>query len=175
MKYIGLFSRVGYAMGDATNNDLLVKNKEDLQHFKSTTLNQIVIMGRKTVDSLPKKLEDRVVICLTTDRNYTTDKADHVVYSLGFALQLCKDIKKNRAYDVVYICGGSQILSLFSNYLDEMIVTSFHKSFLDFDHVKEFVLLPTNIRSYLALWKNITIRRENEFDITHYYRELPPL
>ena len=175
MKYIGLFSRVGYAMGDATNNDLLVKNKEDLQHFKNTTLNQIVIMGRKTVESLPKKLEDRIVVCLTTDKDYVTDKADVVVHSVELALRFCEGVRQNHGNKVAYVCGGAEILSLFSQHMSEMIVTSFHKQLSDFDHVKEFVLLPSNIRSYLALWNNITVRRENEFDITHYYRELPSL
>ena len=175
MKYIGLFSRVGYAMGDATNNDLLVKNKEDLQHFKDTTLNQIVIMGRKTVESLPKKLEGRAVICLTTDRNYTTDKADLVVHSVEAAMRFCDGVRQWDGNNVAYVCGGAEILSLFSQHINEMIVTSFHKQLSDFDHVKEFVLLPSSIRSYLALWNNITVRREHEFDITHYYRELPLL
>ena len=172
MKYIGLFSRVGYAMGDASNNDLLIKNRYDLMHFRNTTHARIVIMGRKTVESLPKKLDDRFVICLSRDECYKTDKADAVLMSVDDVVFLCEKLKETWGIKEAYVCGGAEILSLFSNKIDEMIVTEFHAPMSDFSHVKEFILIPTNIRSYLALWNKVFVKRDHEFDIVHYFRLL---
>lgn len=41
--------------GIGFNGELLEKIPEDLQYFKELTTNSIVVMGRKTWDSLPKK------------------------------------------------------------------------------------------------------------------------
>ena len=41
--------------GIGFNGDLLEHIPEDLKYFKKLTENNVVIMGRKTWDSLPKK------------------------------------------------------------------------------------------------------------------------
>ena len=45
-------SAIGYSDGS-----LIVHNKKDMKLFKELTLGESAIMGRKTVDSLPKKPE----------------------------------------------------------------------------------------------------------------------
>ena len=52
--------------GIGYNNKLLCNLAEDLKHFKNLTTNNIVVMGRKTWDSLPKKpLPNRTNIVIT--------------------------------------------------------------------------------------------------------------
>ena len=41
------------------NNDLPWSLKDDLAHFKKYTLNKIIIMGRKTFESIGKPLPNR--------------------------------------------------------------------------------------------------------------------
>ena len=44
------------------NNDLIWHIKEDLNFFKAITEFNYIVMGRKTLESLPKKLKNRKYI-----------------------------------------------------------------------------------------------------------------
>lgn len=67
----------------AVNDDGLIGNdgslpwscKEDLEFFKKTTLNSVVIMGRKTYESLPKDLPQRHMVIVS--KEYITVKQDN--------------------------------------------------------------------------------------------------
>lgn len=173
MKYIGLFSRVGYAIGNSETNDLLIKNKEDLKHFKDTTLNKIVIMGRKTIESLPKKLEDRFVICITRDTSYTTDKADAILTAVEDVLLFCEDLGKRNNIKEAFICGGAEVLNIFRDNISEHIVTEFdeltHQDVIR-RTVPNIVLLPVSIREHLVFWTRIVTYRGHEFNVVQYTR-----
>ena len=49
--------------GIGKNNLLPWKIKDELKIFKEKTLNSIIIVGRKTVESLPY-LKDRTIFCI---------------------------------------------------------------------------------------------------------------
>ena len=71
------------------NNDLIYKIKEDLQRFKSITKNNVVIMGRKTFESLPNKpLPNRVNIVITRDKDFNYEGVI-VVNSFEEMIDLC--------------------------------------------------------------------------------------
>lgn len=171
MQYIGLFSRVGYCIGNSKTNDLLIHNREDLKHFRETTLNKIVIMGRKTVESLPKKLEDRFVICLSRDKDYKTDKADVVLVSVDDVIQFCNNLETLWKIKEAYICGGSEVLNLFSDVVTKHIVTEFDEM-LHNDVIKSakdnIVMLPVSVREQLVFWTKVVTHRGHEFNIVHY-------
>lgn len=93
--------------GIGLNGDLLVRIPEDLKHFKKMTLEKIVIMGRKTLESLPngKPLPGRRNIILSSDTSFKVPGA-LVVNSfdeLHTVLQMITDL------DDVYIIGGESI------------------------------------------------------------------
>lgn len=127
------------------DNDLLIKDKNDLQHFKEETFNRTLIMGRKTVESLPKKLKNRTIIMLTTNPLYIHHSnldmhADFVVRSPHEAIKLAYDLGVSK----LYIAGGASIYDTFSSILDGIIETNFYKS--DFDHNQDnLISLPTSI------------------------------
>lgn len=52
--------------GIAKNGQIPWRNKEDLKHFKKHTLNQTVVMGRKTFESIGRVLPRRRNIVITT-------------------------------------------------------------------------------------------------------------
>lgn len=54
------------------NGDMLFKISEDLKRFKEITVGNIIIMGRKTFESLPykKALPNRINIIITRDKEY---------------------------------------------------------------------------------------------------------
>lgn len=59
--------------GIGYKNELLIHIPNDLKHFKEITLNNIVVMGRKTYESLPNgALPDRLNIVITSSPNHAT-------------------------------------------------------------------------------------------------------
>ena len=98
---------------------------EDLAHFKRTTLNHPVIMGRKTWDSLPPRfrpLPGRTNIVITRQSTWHEDGA-HRAVSLEDALQLCKDAEK------VWVIGGAQIYAHALPLADEVVATEIDADF----------------------------------------------
>jgi len=106
--------------GIGRNGKLLFSIPEDMQRFKETTLNKVVVMGRKTFESLPngKGLSNRVNIVLTKDNSF---KAENVITVSSLSEALNK-IKKYPPDDV-FIIGGGEIYKVFLEYCDEAIVT----------------------------------------------------
>lgn len=116
------------------NNKLPWHLPKDLKHFKETTLNQAILMGRVTFEGLSKQLlPNRETLILTAQSDYQVDGAT-VVTSVEEVLNWYKNQDKT-----LYIVGGSQIYQLFEPYVDELIVTQvqteadgdtyFHKDF----------------------------------------------
>ena len=59
--------------GIGYNGNLLEHIPEDLKHFKTITEGHIIIMGRKTWDSLPKKpLPNRVNVIVSSKYTFET-------------------------------------------------------------------------------------------------------
>lgn len=96
------------------------KIKEDLAYFKEKTEGHIVVMGRKTFESLPKVLENRTVIVLTTRENYRIGNPNHFV--MHSVAEVIKFLHEQDA-DHVYICGGGKIYEQFIGYADFLLLT----------------------------------------------------
>lgn len=94
----------------------------DLKTFKSITLNSVVIMGRKTYESLPKgKLPNRHNIIITSDRNYKVEGA-YIVHSIDECIELCETMFKD--YEL-FVIGGAKIYEQFieRDIVDKMYIT----------------------------------------------------
>lgn len=87
-------------------NDLPWYLPADLQRFKQLTTGQAVIMGRKTFESIMKRLghplPNRLNIVLTSSAHYDLDDV-RVAASLAEALQLSKSREE------VFIIGGASV------------------------------------------------------------------
>ena len=91
---------------------------KDLKHFKETTLNQAILIGRVTFEGMNKRfLPNRETLILTRQSDYQVDGAT-VVKSVEEVLDWYENQDKT-----LYIIGGSQIYKLFEPYVDELIVT----------------------------------------------------
>lgn len=92
----------------------------DLQYFKDTTVGHAVIMGRKTYDSIVKRLgrplPDRKNIVVTRDRNFSADGVI-VAHSLEDAVRMTDTNEE------VFVIGGEQIYKLALPYTDRLYVT----------------------------------------------------
>lgn len=102
------------------NNDLLVKIPADLRFFREETINKVVIMGRKTLETFPsgQPLPQRLNIVLTKDLNFKM-KDTIVVNSVEAALQAVKGY----ASEDVYVIGGATIYNQFLAHCDVAYVT----------------------------------------------------
>ena len=58
-------------------NDLLISIPDDMKFFRETTTGNVIIMGRKTLNSFPngRPLKNRVNIVITKDTNFKADGA----------------------------------------------------------------------------------------------------
>lgn len=96
------------------------KCKEDLQHFKRSTVgngNNAVIMGHNTWLSLPvgcRPLKGRMNIVVTRmsiEQLPGAEDSDvlQVATTLSMALQWCRDVSQHKPFDEVFIIGGAHI------------------------------------------------------------------
>ena len=106
------------AIGKNDGKDLLVNLKYDLKFFKQLTKHNVIIMGTKTFNSLPKLLEDRIHLILTRDRTLlkTTDKKllknlDNLSQAKIYVTM--NDILRLKTKKTKYVIGGEQIFNLF--------------------------------------------------------------
>ena len=87
------------------DNNLPWNLKTDLSHFKEYTTNKVIVMGRKTYESIGRPLPNRVNYVVSR----TIDKIDgaYVFNSIESAIKNAKDYcNKNGLNEVVIIGGG---------------------------------------------------------------------
>lgn len=83
---------------------------EDMKHFKTLTMNHVVIMGRKTYESIGKHLPDRYNIVLTRNP-FRQKKGVHFIPDLKEAIEEAKkrEQEKNPESPEIFIIGGAQV------------------------------------------------------------------
>lgn len=102
--------------------------REDILYFKKTTIDKIVIMGRKTYESIPEKhrpLIGRKTYLLTRDKNYIVDHPDvKIFHSFQKALFAAKI-----ATEEVMIAGGAEVYEQAMPYVDKIYATVLQQNF----------------------------------------------
>ena len=107
---------VSQSWGIGKGEDLLFRLPSDLRRFKSITTGHTVIMGRKTLDSLPggKGLPHRRNLVLSRQSDFAPDRAE-VIHSV-------EDILKT-AEDDAFVIGGQQVYEQLLPYCARVYVT----------------------------------------------------
>jgi dihydrofolate reductase len=98
------------------NNDLVFHIKEDMKYFKELTLNHIVVMGRRTFESLPGVLPKRRNIVLQLPNESKLDGVE-IFNSIPDILDNIKD------EDEAFIIGGASIYRQFLPYAKKLYLT----------------------------------------------------
>lgn len=108
--------------GIGRDNNLLFYAKGDMKRFREMTTGNVVIMGRKTLESLPKSrpLPNRENIVLTTDTGFAVQDAA-VCNSVGDLLAHIKAYDSRR----LFVIGGEQIYKALLPYCDTAYITRF--------------------------------------------------
>ena len=139
---------------------LLNNIPDDQRFFRQTTTNQVVIMGRKTLESLPggKPLPNRTNVILTRNEDFR-DPDVLVAHSVQEAL----DLAQEKGADI-YIAGGSEIYDQMLDYCDEAYVT-----FIDYAYQADTHF--PNLDK-MADWVLVAESEEQtHFDIVYYFRQ----
>ena len=104
--------------GIGKDNKLLFNLPPDLKFFREQTMGHVLMMGRKTVDSLPKPLDRRAVLCVS---NHYSDEYES--YRLTESYLYANLMSNQLNTDKIFICGGSQLYSSTFDVTDELWVT----------------------------------------------------
>ena len=121
--------------GIGSNNDLLVSIPEDMKRFKEKTVGNVVIMGRKTYESLPvKPLPNRVNVVVTSDvEKIKKDNADGVAFITMDCAKVYLDTLTTYSLIDYYIIGGGQIYKELLPYCDCVYVTKVNRTYENAD------------------------------------------
>jgi len=103
------------------NNDLPWHLPDDMKYFMQTTMNHVVIMGRKNYESIPEKsrpLPNRTNLILTRNLNFRAEDCT-IISSLADGISLAK----KRGENEVFIIGGGQVYQEAIRLADLMYLT----------------------------------------------------
>ena len=118
---ISIIVAVSDDWGIGKDNELLWNISEDLKRFKRLTSGNIVIMGKKTWESLPRRpLPGRTNIVLTDDPKEIID-GSLTAYSIEDALSKCEKGEE------IFVIGGGSVYRQFMPVADRLYITHVHK------------------------------------------------
>ncbi len=135
----------------------------ELQHFKETTLNHAILMGRVTFDGMGRRLlPKRETLILTRNSDEKMDGVS-IFNDIESVLDWYQSQDKN-----LYVIGGKQIFQAFEPYIDEVIVTQVHAS------VEGDTYFPEDFD--LSLFETVSSKfydkdEKNSYDFTIQYRK----
>ena len=141
---------------------LLYRIPNDLANLKRMTINNVVIMGRKTFESLPQglPLPNRINIILTRDESFCVDASlsnVYIVHSIEDAYNLCEAQFSHMDW---FVLGGESIYNQFieNDWADEMYITTVIDS-SDGDAYFPNVMLSSN---WKVIYQSDTMRSRKE-------------
>lgn len=106
--------------GIGRDNGLLASIPTDMKYFRAHTLGKVVVMGRKTLESMPGKkgLPKRTNYVLTANSDYEAENCI-MVHS---EYELFDELSKYNPDDV-YLIGGASLYNRFYKYCRRLYVT----------------------------------------------------
>lgn len=117
--------------GIGKDGKLLVKIRDDIRRFVELTKNNVVIMGRKTYESISYPLSQRHNIVLTKDKRYRADGCT-VVNGVRDAIAEAKKYECD-----AFVIGGAEVYEQFLPHCAELHLTVIHHSFTADSHFPE--------------------------------------
>lgn len=125
MNNISLIASVSNNWVIGKDNDMPWKQSDDLIRFKKMTMEHIVIMGRKTYESIGGNLPNRINIVLT--KSDFSRRGCYVVNSIEDAIELSLKIITegwfNFIDDEIFIIGGGEIYRQFLPIANKIYLT----------------------------------------------------
>ena len=107
------------------DNQLPWHISEDLKHFKHYTNGGIVIMGRKTFESMGSKpLPNRTNFVITTNLDFKVDDESVIVmHNLDDALTQAASLAHGKGLETIWIIGGEKVFEQAMLFSDRLEIT----------------------------------------------------
>jgi dihydrofolate reductase len=119
--------------------------EEDLRRFKEITMGHPVIMGRKTMESLPSPLDRRLNVILTEQEKVEGDtfefSADNTIRTVSYDDQSstrmvgCSSVSDalslvdSKGFHDAYIIGGEEVYESTASHIHEVRMTLVHDTY----------------------------------------------
>ena len=105
------------------------KNAIDLKWFKNNTINNVVIMGRKTWEDplMPTPLKSRINVLATNRDNSLYSGPDFFIS--GDIVRKIEDIQNRYLDKDIYIIGGVEIINLTIDIIEEFYLTRIYGNY----------------------------------------------
>lgn len=113
---ISIIAAIGKNKELGRGNDVIWHIKEDLKNFKNLTMGKYTVMGKNTYESLPKHLEGRKYIVLSSSLSEIENGL--LFNDFNKLLEFIKDVDEE-----VMIIGGASIYKLFLPFADKLYLT----------------------------------------------------
>ncbi|GAB4219586.1 MAG: dihydrofolate reductase [Candidatus Microgenomates bacterium] len=140
---LSIIAAIGKNRELGKDNRLLWSLPSDMKRFKKLTEGHIVIMGRRTFESLPEKfrpLPKRVNIVVTSQNDLTIlsrprkDSKVFLTSSLMEAIEKANDLVKSQNLpDEIFIIGGASIYQQAIDLADKLYLTVIDKNYPEAD------------------------------------------
>ncbi|WP_422083658.1 dihydrofolate reductase [Ulvibacterium sp.] len=128
MNTIAMIAAMGENRALGKDNDLLWHLPDDFKRFKNLTSGHKIIMGRKTFESFPKPLPNRLHIIVTRDKDYKIPHEDCITaHSMEEAINMVKDDTLS------FIIGGGEIYKQGEQFANKIELTLIHTAFPEAD------------------------------------------
>ena len=138
------------------------KNSIDLKWFKDNTINNIVIMGRKTWEDplMPTPLKSRINVLVTKKDQSLFPNADYYFHS-DIVNQIIALQNKYLGKDL-YLIGGSELITFTFNLIEEFYLTRIYgnyncEKFIDISLIEKNMSLVDKINGdstcHFEIWK----------------------
>ena len=90
----------------------------DLKFFKATTTGNLVVMGRRTWETLKGPLKDRTNIVLTGDASFNAPESVLVARDVDSVLAIARDRDEH-----LFVMGGAKVYQAFRSRIQRWVVT----------------------------------------------------
>jgi dihydrofolate reductase len=124
---IALVVAIGENGAIGRGGDLPWKLSTDLRYFRNVTLRKPIIMGRRTFESFPRALDQRLNIVLSRDPAYLAPGA-MVVPSLDAALDTARSAAQQAGVEEIMIVGGDDVFREVLPKASRIYLTEVHAS-----------------------------------------------
>ena len=116
---ISLIAAVAKNLAIGKDNKLLYYIPSDLKRFRKITSGHVIIMGKKTFESMNSKpLPNRTNIVIAMDKTFQAPGCV-MAYSIDEAFEKAKNLEKEE----IFVIGGASIYTQTLKYADKLYVT----------------------------------------------------